>query len=86
MILLTFRKAVLPIEVESNDDSADYTDSHQYEGGDGEETEQICAKMKKTKKQLMVKQFITFGGLSTTCEASKNVPKSPEIRQKITSA
>ena len=52
MILLTFRKAVLPIEVESNDDSADYTDSHQYEGGDGEEAEQICAKMKKIREAI----------------------------------
>ena len=52
MILLTFRKAVLPIEAESNDDSADYTGSHQYEGGHGEEAEQICAKMKKIKEAI----------------------------------
>ena len=52
MILLTFRKAVLPIEAEKNDDSADYAGSHQYEGGDGEEAEQTCAKMKKIKEAI----------------------------------
>lgn len=48
-ILHNVRKAVLPIEAE-NDTSADYTGPHQYE--DGEEAEQICAKMKKIKEAI----------------------------------
>ena len=52
MILLTFRKAVLPIELRAMMKVPDYTDSHQYEREDGEEAEEICAKMKKIKEAI----------------------------------
>ena len=48
--LLNFRKAMLPIEAEMNDNSAGDDGSHQFE--DSEEREQICSQMKKIKEVI----------------------------------
>ena len=45
-----FRKAILPIEAEMNDNSADDTSPHQSENS--EETKQLCFQMKKIKEVI----------------------------------
>ena len=50
MVLRTFRKAILPIEAEMDDNSAADTGPRQYK--DSEETKQLCFQMKKIKEVI----------------------------------